>query len=766
MPKGIGASPLPGHEVIRQFLEADNAPVGPTDILRALGLPARLKAALRATLHDMALAGDLACLPPGRLKGVTGLPETVRAKITRLRSDGQAYAHLPDESAVSLLLVSTLPDGTLLLPGDEVVARLRPRLSLRGRREGRPLRLLSAAPRLFPATVQPDVSPERELPKSSLPSTSPTGATANDASENRTILPEGNAKEDQSAPSAQPAEAGAAEHPIALVPCDRRFGQVLYAASGPLSPETVVLAELAPHQPGKPPKAAIRTVLGPIDAPGMAARLALLTHPMPTAFSPEAEAESRHLATLPIDAEALDTDTDTDTDITSSGRALPRKPAGHPVVRRDLRTIPLVTIDEATAEDFDDAIWAERTTDGFHLLIAIADVAHYVRPGSALDQDARNRGNSVYLPGQVVPMLPLALSAGVCSLKPGEDRLCVYIDLHITADGQRVSGRFGRGLMRSAARLTYQAVQEALESSPQCQSEAPEPPASKPDTPWAALPPDLLPTLMAAAHALQQAQPPHPADRTGEEEFVVTLDASGHPTAFTPRQRLPAHDLVASFMIAANRFAAEELDRRTAPGLFRVHPAAPSPTQQGRQIARYAPRPAWHDGLQLACYTHFTSPIRRYADLVNHRALLATLMPSDRTMEGRGESATLSPSAMHALAGHLHLAERRASSATQACYNRLAALFLRPFIGQTLRACVTGTTRTGVAVTLTKTGTPSFLFSSALPDELRMNDDSPAPRTNLNPEATLQVGTVLSVVLISTNPAQGTLDLALARNAR
>ncbi|MDN7352686.1 hypothetical protein QY125_14915, partial [Acetobacter senegalensis] len=305
MPKGIGASALPGHEVIRQFLEADSTPVGPTDILRALGLPARLKAALRATLHDMALAGDLACLPPGRLKSVTGLPETVRVKITRLRSDGQAYAHLPDEPAASLLLVSTLPDGTLLLPGDEVVARLRPRLSLRGRREGRPLRLLSAAPRLFPATVQPDVSPERELPASSPPRTSPTDATANDASENRTILCDDNAKADQSAASVEPAEVGPARRPIALVPCDRRFGQVLYADSAPLSPETVVLAELVPHQPGKPPEAAIRTVLGPVDAPGMAARLALLTHPMPTVFSPEAKAEARHLATLPIDAEAL-----------------------------------------------------------------------------------------------------------------------------------------------------------------------------------------------------------------------------------------------------------------------------------------------------------------------------------------------------------------------------------------------------------------------------------------------------------------------------
>ncbi|MBC9009320.1 RNB domain-containing ribonuclease [Acetobacter tropicalis] len=761
MPKGIGASALPGHEVIRQFLEAGSAPVGPTDILRALGLPARLKAALRATLHDMALAGDLACLPPGRLKGVTGLPETVRATLTRLRSDGQAYASQPDHPGTSILLTATLPDGTLLLPGDEVIARLRPRLSLRGRREGRPLRLISAAPRCFPATVQAaSTQPGKEAQTHTHPPRTSDGGS----------LAALQTAQQESAIAPSLDTSGRSQQTIRLVPCDRRFDLVLHTVSEPLAPDTVVLAEMRPQQAGKPPEAHIRSVLGPVDAPGMAARLAVLTHPMPTAFSPEAETEAHLLASRPVDAEAAastftGTGTGTGTGTTSSTPDIPRKLPAHPSGRRDLRSIPLVTIDEETAQDFDDAIWAERTDDGFHILIAIADVAHYVRPGSALDQEARNRGNSVYLPGQVVPMLPLALSAGLCSLKPGEDRLCVYIDLQITPQGQRISGTLGRGLMRSAARLTYQAVQAALEPSPQPASSSSSPLPAGSDA-SSSLPPDLLPTLMAAAQALRQTQSPQAADVTPEEEFVVTLDAQDLPTAFTPRQRLPAHELVASFMIAANGFAAEELDRRMAPGLFRVHPAPSHTMGLCRQMARYAPRPAWHDGLRLACYTHFTSPIRRYADLVNHRALLATLEPFNTTPQTGSESDTLSTRAAHALAGHLHLAERRASSATQACYNRLAALFLRPFIGQILHARVTGTTRTGATVTLTKTGTPSFLFSSALPDELRMNDDSPTPCTSLPSEAALQVGAVVPVVLISTNPAQGTLDLALARNAR
>nr|WP_252353746.1 ribonuclease R family protein [Acetobacter sp. P5B1] len=670
-------------------MEADRIPVSPPDILRAFGLPTHLKAALRTHLHAMAVAGDLACLPPGRLKGVTGLPETARAIITRMGRDGLSLAHLPDDTRGSTVaLVTPHLDGNLLIPGDELILRLRPATG-RTRREGRPIRLLSTASRQIAAVFQP-ARPAREA------------------------HPPSERKPDQ------------------LIPCDRRLTRPLAvvpdAASPRPAPGDVVLADLLPTQDGQPPQARIHASLGPATAPGMPATLSLLTHTIPTKFPAEVEEEACRVAQPPLRPES------------------PAAPSAASAERRtDLRSLPLVTIDDATAEDFDDAIWAERTADGFRLIIAIADVAHYVAPGSALDAEARKRGNSVYLPGRVVPMLPPTLSAGVCSLKPGEDRLCLFIELEITPTGQIRSGKLGRGIMRSAARLTYQAVQQELDN---------------------ATPPDLILTLQAAALALQADATARGVLSQPEAEYRVTLDEAGQPAEFSLRERQPAHDLVAAFMIAANRFAAEELMRHNAAGLFRVHPAPPAsssertggPRLPPRMQARYAASPGRHYGLALEHYAHFTSPIRRYADLVTHRALLATLERDARI------AASLQPdrSDLPALAEHLQLTERRAASAVQTCQDRLAAIFLTPFIGHTLQAHVTAATRSGLAVTLTKTGTPSFLSFLALPDDSGMHDDSLPMRSDLSSGTRFLNSGLLPVVLTATHPAQGTLTLAPA----
>lgn len=689
MQKRSGAAALPDPAALRTFLEADRTPVSPPDILRAFGLPTHLKAALRTHLHAMAVAGDLALLPPGRLKGVTGLPETARAIITRMGRDGLPLAHLPDDPRGSTVaLVTPHLDGNLLIPGDELILRLRPATG-RTRREGRPIRLLSTASRQIAAVFQP-ARPAHEA------------------------HPPSEGKPDQ------------------LIPCDRRLTRPLDvvpdAASPRPAPGDVVLADLLPTQDGQPPQARIHAILGPATTPGMPATLSLLTHTIPTEFPAEVEEEACRVAQPPSRPES------------------PAAPSAASAERRtDLRSLPLVTIDDATAEDFDDAIWAERTTDGFRLIIAIADVAHYVAPGSALDAEARKRGNSVYLPGRVVPMLPPALSAGVCSLKPGEDRLCLFIELEITPTGQIRSGKLGRGIMRSAARLTYQAVQQELDN---------------------ATPPDLILTLQAAALALQADATARGVLSPPEEEYRVTLDEAGQPAEFSLRERQPAHDLVASFMIAANRFAADELMRHNAAGLFRVHPAPPAsssertggPRLPPRMQARYAASPGRHYGLALEHYAHFTSPIRRYADLVTHRALLATLERDARI------AASLQPdrSDLPALAEHLQLTERRAASAVQTCQDRLAAIFLTPFIGHTLQAHVTAATRSGLAVTLTKTGTPSFLSFLALPDDSGMHDDSLPMRSDLSSGTRFLNSGLLPVVLTATHPAQGTLTLAPA----
>ena len=226
--------------------------------------------------------------------------------------------------------------------------------------------------------------------------------------------------------------------------------------------------------------------------------------------------------------------------------------------RTDLRGIRLITIDGSDARDFDDAVFAEPDPDlagGFRLVVAIADVAHYVRPGSALDHAARIRGNSVYFPDRVVPMLPEALSNGWCSLLPNEDRGCLFVDMRIDRAGRKISHSFGRGLMRSAARMTYEQVQEIEDAHD--------------DT-------DLpLVHLYAAYRALLAARLERGTLELDLPERKVVLDDSGHVTSVSPRPRLDSHRLIEEFMILANVAAAEELERLHTPCMFRNH-APPS----------------------------------------------------------------------------------------------------------------------------------------------------------------------------------------------
>ncbi len=323
--------------------------------------------------------------------------------------------------------------------------------------------------------------------------------------------------------------------------------------------------------------------------------------------------------------------------------------------RRDLRDFPLVTIDGVDARDFDDAVFAApRPRGGWRLLVAIADVAHYVAPGSGLDRDARQRGNSVYLPDRVVPMLPEALSNGVCSLRPDEDRLAVACELRISAAGRLSGYEFFEAVIRSHARLTYEAVGRLFAG----------------ETFGAPTP------VLASLHALHDA---YAALRTRREERgALDFDAreakielrKGRPVAVRPVGRNDAHRLIEEAMIAANVAAARLLEARggDAPPMYRVHEApdgekldalgaalalvgerlpraAVSPKALAEVCeralaksswprwvwelivlrslpqARYEPRRLGHFGLALPSYLHFTSPIRRYADLVVHRAI-------------------------------------------------------------------------------------------------------------------------------------------------
>ncbi|HEY8191095.1 MAG TPA: VacB/RNase II family 3'-5' exoribonuclease, partial [Alphaproteobacteria bacterium] len=322
--------------------------------------------------------------------------------------------------------------------------------------------------------------------------------------------------------------------------------------------------------------------------------------------------------------------------------------------REDLRDIPLVTIDGPDARDFDDAVWAKQTDDGFHLIVAIADVAHYVQPGTAIDDEAYDRGNSTYFPDRVLPMLPEKLSNDMCSLRPHEDRACMAFHLWIDKEGNLKKHQIVRGLMRSVARLTYEQVQAARDGVV--------------DDVTKGLMKDVIGPLYAAYECLWRAREKRGALELDMPERKVLINAAGEMTGVTKRARLDSHKLIEEFMITANVAAALALTEKRAPCVFRIHDqpdaakldnvrefvkafglsfpkgqvtrpaqlneilkkAAELPYGQlisevmlrSQMQAHYSPDNIGHFGLALTHYAHFTSPIRRYSDLLVHRSLI------------------------------------------------------------------------------------------------------------------------------------------------
>ncbi len=414
--------------------------------------------------------------------------------------------------------------------------------------------------------------------------------------------------------------------------------------------------------------------------------------------------------------------------------------------RMDLRALPLVTIDGSDARDFDDAVWAAPDDDpdnpgGWRIVVAIADVAWYVRPGTALDVSARERGNSVYFPDRVVPMLPEALSNGLCSLVPGEDRGCIAADIRIDAEGRLLDHTFRRAVMRSIARLTYEQVDAARRGEG-----------------LAGLPisEDLITSLYGAFGALSKARDARGALDLDVPGFRVELDGDGNVREIAPEVRLDSHRLIEEFMIAANVAAAETLESLRAPCIYRVHdqpskrkleelarmlrPLGIVVARQVRQPpvfrhildrvagtsaaplvnmailrsqsqAEYGPENIGHFGLGLRRYAHFTSPIRRYADLVVHRSLLCALDFEDEP-ETSGSVVRLEE-----LGQHLSMTERRAADAERGVADRYAAMHMEGRDLAEFAAVVSGIHRAGLFVTLERTGASGFVPMSMLGDE-------------------------------------------------
>jgi ribonuclease R len=447
--------------------------------------------------------------------------------------------------------------------------------------------------------------------------------------------------------------------------------------------------------------------------------------------------------------------------------------------RTDLRDISLITIDGADARDFDDAVFAEPAPHGYRLIVAIADVAHYVKPDSALDKSARERGNSCYFPDRVVPMLPEALSNGWCSLKPNEDRGCLFVEMHIDVHGRKLSHQFGRGLMRSAARKTYEQVQAEFEDDPTSHAH-----------------------LYAAYTALFAAREARGTLDLDLPERKVELGPDGQVLSVAPRPRLDSHRLIEEFMILANVCAAEELERQHLPCMYRVH-APPSPEkldnlrsflatldislQPGDQLhprdldrvlklvdgtdkaslvnetmlrsqsqAEYSPENIGHFGLALTKYAHFTSPIRRYADLLVHRALVTGLkLGSDG----------LSPDDIVQFddtAEQITATERRATLAERDSTDRYLALYLQHRVGELFTARVSGVTKFGLFVTLPETGASGFLSMASLPDDFWMHDEAAQSLIGKRSRKTYQLAQMLDVRLAEAKPVTGGLLFTLA----
>ena len=462
-----------------------------------------------------------------------------------------------------------------------------------------------------------------------------------------------------------------------------------------------------------------------------------------------------------------------------------------PYPREDLRDLPLVTIDGADARDFDDAVWAEpdpKRPGGWHAIVAIADVAHYVKPGSALDQAAYERGNSVYFPDRVVPMLPEALSNGWCSLKPREERPCLAVHLWLDAEGRLQRHRFLRGLMRSAARLTYEEVQAAQDGDP--------------DETTAPLLETVIAPLYGAFAALLRAREARGTLELDLPERQVILAADGSVAGIEPRRRLDSHRVIEELMIAANVAAAETLEARRQPCMYRIHDAPdPQKLEALREVLRtldlnlargqvikphaftqilnkvagepyapmvselilrsqsqaaYAPRNIGHFGLALRRYAHFTSPIRRYADLLVHRALIAGL--------GLGDDGLPAEAAAGFEAAGLQISqtERRAQAAERDAVDRFTAAYLQDKVGALFAGRITGVTRFGLFVMLHESGADGLVPISTLPDDYYDHDETHHCLVGRRWGRQYRLGEEVRVRLVEAEPISGGLVVQLA----
>ncbi len=508
-----------------------------------------------------------------------------------------------------------------------------------------------------------------------------------------------------------------------VVPENKRIHQDILIppdARGSARHGQVVVAdiEVQPDQ-HRQPIGRITEIVGEHMAPGMEVDIAIRAHDLPHTWPPEVESEIKHLGKQVAEADKKGRD--------------------------DLRELPLVTIDGEDARDFDDAVYCERAGGGYRLIVAIADVSHYVLPETALDIEARNRGTSVYFSDRVIPMLPEVLSNGLCSLKPKEDRLCLCCELTLNANGEVTAHRFFEGLMHSRARLTYTEVAAILIDGDQ-----------KLRRRHRTILPHLQ-DLFAVYQALRARR-----ERVGAMDFEtvetrVIYGAGGRIERIVPSVRNEAHRIIEECMLAANVAAAEFLLKHKQASLYRIHeppdaeklealraflaemglslrggntPHAQDFAQvlkavEGREdahlirtvllrsmkLAQYSPQNSGHFGLAFPSYTHFTSPIRRYPDLLVHRAIRHSLRKGGkRAYPYRLEQ-------MQEWGAHCSRTERRADEATRGALAWLKCEYMSDKVGEVFHGVISGVSSFGLFVELAEVYVDGLVHITSLPGD-------------------------------------------------
>ncbi|OJY69868.1 MAG: ribonuclease R [Sphingobium sp. 66-54] len=739
-PARVKPAGLPSRQQILDFIATSDQPAGKREIARAFGLKGQEKITLKALLRDMADEGLIDIGPARAFHKMGGVP-----KVTVLRvvdTEGGQVIAVPERWEAEGI---PLPRLRVMERGKRGALGVGDRILARTEEAGKgwiahPMKKLAGAAEQMLGVVAKD-------------------------------------------------ERGR----LMLRPVDKRIRrETPISEAGEAQPGDLVLAEASGR--AQRLSARVTDVLGDPFLPRSFSLIAIHKFGIPDAFPEEAEAEAARVHDLPIHAD----------------------------LREDLRHLPIVAIDPVDARDFDDAVWAAPDDDpanegGFRAIVAIADVSYYVRPGGALDRQARKRGNSVYFPDRVVPMLPHALSSDMCSLRAGQDRAAMACHLTIDRHGKVTAWRFARATIRVAANIPYEQAQAAIDR----RDGKAIPPLDDPRFDPAlverieadGLVDSALEPLWACWRLLARARAARdPLDLDLPERRVV-LDEAGRITSIAVRARLDAHRLIEDYMIAANVAAAKALEAKKAPVMYRIHeppsreklaalkdyldtfdisfalgqvitpktfnriialiPAdAAARPQIMEQILRsqtqayYGPRNLGHFGLALGSYAHFTSPIRRYADLLVHRALVEAYglelpAPQDRAIPARTRLSAEDAGDLGPIAERISQYERRAMEAERETIDRYVAAFLAERVGQIMACRITGVQSFGFFATVEELGGDGLVPVSTLGAERFFYDEAGQALEGEQSGERYALGDRIDLRLVESDPVSGALRFEL-----